>query len=173
MVAVESVAPPSPPVTLVAGEEASGLANMVGQYLEQLLATSPEKCAEAALLRGRFGLRATEGSVAVTIVFDGDRVLVEEGLCEPDAVIGGPVETLMHMLAGRANPAVEVFRGAITVAPGAHPLFGLRVYQLMRLPGVHVWSALPRPPLAVVAGAAAVLGAVVIVRIARRRSARR
>ena len=46
------------PVLLDAGEQASGLANMVAQYLEQLLADSPRKRLEAAALRGRLGLRA-------------------------------------------------------------------------------------------------------------------
>ena len=155
-------------VRLDAGDEASGLASMIGQYLEQILTVSPQKCAEAATLRGRFGLNAREGDVAVTVEFGDRGIDISEGLRDPDAVISGPVETLMHTLAGRANPALEVCRGAITVVPGAEPLFGYRAYRLMRLPGVHVWSGVPRPPTRLLVGIAVAVGAGVIVWQVRR-----
>ena len=150
------------PVTLTAGEAASGLADMIGQYLTEILEDSPEKRAEAGALRGRLGLRAEDGDVAVTIVFGDDGIHVEEGFCEPDAVVSGPVETLMHTLAGRVNPACEVCSGALTVIPGTHPLFGYQAYRLMRLPGVHIWSGLPRPPAHFVLGAMAATGLIVV-----------
>lgn len=159
------------PVTVVAGEEASGLARIIGQYLEQLLADSPEKQAEAATLRGRLGLRAREGDVAVTIIFEEDGITIEEGLREPDAVVSGEVEFLMHLLAGRANPAWELCGGTVAFRPGLQrPLFGYQAYRLMRLPGVHLWSGLPRPPLSLVAGVAVALAALLLVRRARRRT---
>ncbi len=159
------------PVTVVAGEEASGLANIIGQYLEQLLAESSEKRAEAAALRGRLGLRAREGDVAVTIVFTEGGIRVEEELREPDASISGEVEMLMHVLAGRANPAWEMCRGTLAVRPSLRrPFFGYQAYSLMRLPGAHPWSGLPRPPLAFVVGTAAAVGAWLLVRRVRRRA---
>ncbi len=144
-----------PPVTVVAGEEASGLARIVCQYLEQLLADSPAKRAEAAALRGRLGLHAREGDVAITVVFGDGGIAIEEGLREPDAVMTGEVEFLMHILAGRANPAWELARRrlATRVSP-RRPLFGHQAYHLMRLPDVRLWSGLPRPPLGLGAGAA-------------------
>jgi hypothetical protein len=161
------------PVALAACEEASGLANMVGQYLEQVLADSSAKRAEAAALRGRLGLHAREGNVAVTIVFADGGVVIEEGLREPNAVIAGEVEFLMHVLAGRANPVWEMGEGRVRVQTGLrHPLFAYQAYHLMRLPDVHVWSGLPRPPAGVLVGAAAATLIVVVwrVRTARARS---
>ncbi len=158
-------------VTIVAGEEASGLAHIIGQYLEQLLADSPEKRAEAAALRGRLGLRAREGDVAITIVFGESDIALEEGLEAPDAVVSGEVEFLMHVLAGRANPAWQLCRGTVAFRPSLQrPLFGYQAYRLMRLPGVHLWSGLPRPPLAFVVGGAGVLGAFLLVRRLQQRA---
>ena len=158
------------PVRLTAGEQASGLANIVGQYLEQLLGESPQKRSEADALRGNLGLLAREGDVAITIVFSDDGIRIEEGLSEADAVISGKVEQLMHVLAGRANPVWAVAGGRMAFRPGLRrPLFGYQAYKLMRLPGVHPWSGLPRPVLVGAAGAAA-LGAVLLVYSVRRRA---
>ncbi len=158
------------PVHVVAGDEASGLANIIGQYLGQLLDDSPEKRSEAARLRGRLGLRAREGDVAVTIVFADGTIAIEEGLQEPDSVIGGEVEFLMHMMAGRANPAWEFLGRKMTLQPGRRPLFAYQAYSLMRLPGVHVWNGLPRPPTGLLVGAAAALLIGLSISNARRRA---
>ena len=105
------------PVTIAAGEEASGLANIVGQYLEQLLGDSPQKRFEAAALRGNLGLLAREGDVAITIVFGNNGIAVLEGLQQPDALISGEVEALMHILAGHANPVMQAFERTVGVRP--------------------------------------------------------
>ncbi len=159
------------PVTLAAGDEASGLARMVGLYLGQVLAESPAKRADAAALRGHLALRATEGDVAVTVVFAGDGIRVEEGLVEPDAVISGGVEMLMNVLAGKANPAYEIFRRNLGLRPSLrHPLFGYQAYNLMRLPDAHLWSGLPRPPRSWLVGAALVLCVLLLVLYTRRKA---
>lgn len=158
------------PIRAVAGDEASGLANIITQYLEQLLGDSEEKRAAAAALRGRLGLHAREGDVAVTIVFEGDNIAVEEGLQEPDAVIGGDLEFLMHVMAGRANPAWEILGRKMTIQPGRQPLFAYKAYNLMRLPGVHVWNGVPRPPTGLLVGAVAALVIGLLFVYARRRA---
>lgn len=161
-------------VVLPAGENASGLAHMMGQHLEQTLADSPDKRAEAAALRGRFGLVAREGNVAVTVVFDERCIIVGDGLHEPDAVISGEVEYLLHVLAGRVNVAGAVREGRVAVrARLRNPLLAYRAYHLMRLPGVHVWSGLPRPPSRLVAGAAVAAGVTLLAWQLRRARARR
>ena len=159
------------PVIVASGEEASGLAKIVGQYIEQLLGDSPEKRIEATTLRGRLGLLAREGDVAVTIVFDDDGIVIQEGLREPDAVISGEVEFLMHVLAGRANPAWELGRRRLAARLAfRRPLFGYQAYHLMRLPDVHLWSGVPRRPVVIAAGATVTLAALVVAWRIRRRA---
>ncbi len=158
------------PIRAVAGDEASGLANIITQYLEQLLGDSAEKRAAASSLRGRLGMNARESDVAVTIVFADGAIEIEEGLQEPDAVIGGELEFLMHMMAGRANPAWEMLNRKMTIRPGRRPLFAYQAYSLMRLPGVHVWNGVPRPPTGVLVGAAAALVIGLSIMYARRRA---
>lgn len=159
-------------VRMGAREQASGLANIIGQYLDQLLGDSAQKRQEASELRGRLGLMARQGDVAVTVVFADDGIAIEEGLREPDAVVGGDVEFLMQVLAGQANPAWEFLRRTITIDPRTrHPHFAYRAYRLMRLPGVHVWSGASRPPVAVVTVALAAIGVAVAVCYFRCRAA--
>ncbi len=159
------------PVIVVAGDEASGLANIIGQYLEQLLGDSAEKRADASSLRGRLGMSAREGDVAVTIVFEGENIAIEEGLQDPDAVIGGELEFLMHMMAGKANPAWEMLSRKMTMSASVRrPMFAYQAYRLMRLPGVHVWNGVPRPPAGVLVGAATLVAVAVAIWYVRRRA---
>ena len=62
----------------------------------------------------------------------------------------------MHVLAGRAYPAWKACRGfvAIQLRP-LRPLFGYQAYRAMRLPHVHLWSGLPRLPVGLLVGVAA------------------
>jgi hypothetical protein len=144
-------------VTLAAGEEASGLAQIMGQYLDQLLEDSSEKRAEAATLEGRLGLLAREGNVAVTVRFGRDGIVIEEGLHAVDGLVSGEVEYLLHVLAGRVNPAWAIREGRVALRPGLRrPLLPYRSYLLMRLPGVHLWSGIPRQPARYAVGLAAV-----------------
>lgn len=148
------------PVTLVAGEKASGLASMTARYLEDLLAGSSKKRQEAAALHGRLGLHAREGDVQVTIVFGERSISFEEGLRKPDAVISGDIGTLMNVLAGKANPAWKLFRRQLTVqSPLRQMCFCHRILRLMRLPGTRPWRGLL--PLVVLAAAGTAIVAVV------------
>lgn len=122
-------------VVLVEGEASSGLAQMTHQYLEQTLAEVPAKRGEALGLRGRLGLQADEGGVAVTLSFEGEEIRIQDGLLVPlDAYIAGPFQLLLDVLGGRASPYREVLRGRLRVRPSLRrPLFGLRAYRFMRL----------------------------------------
>lgn len=149
------------PVTLVAGEAASGLACITAQYLEELLADSPEKRAEAGALRGRFGLHAREGDVQVTIVFGEHGVNIEEGLRDPDVVMEGSIQTLMNVLAGNANPVWNLCRRRLALrATLRRPLFGHRAFRLMRLPDARSGSWLL--PVLVFTAAGAVTAVVIV-----------
>jgi putative sterol carrier protein len=121
-------------VRLVEAESPSGLALMTYQYLIQTLEQEPEKRREAAALHGRLALEATDGGVAITLVFEGDRVSVEDGMAAPvDGYIGAPFMVLMRLLSGEQSPYLAVVRRQLRVRPSPRrPFFPYRVFQLLK-----------------------------------------
>lgn len=122
-------------VRLLEGEASSGLALMTAQYLEQTLADDPAKQRQTRNLRGRLGLEATDGEVAITINFRGNEVEIQDGAVPPlDAYIAGPYLSLVDLMAGRANPLVEHLRGRLRVRSSLRrPFLPYRVYTLLKL----------------------------------------
>ena len=121
-------------VSLVDAESPSGLASMVYQYLVQTLDQEPERRREAAGLRGRLALEATDAGVAITLIFEGDRISVQDGIATPvDGYIGAPFMVLMRLLSGEKNPYLAVVRRQVRFrASLRRPLFSYRVFQLMK-----------------------------------------
>ena len=121
-------------VTLVDAESPSGLALMTYQYLVQTLDQEPERRREAAELRGRLALDATDAGVAITLIFEGERIRVQDGIAEPvDGYIGAPFMLLMRVLSGEKNPYLAVLRRQLRFrASPRRPLFSYRVFQLMK-----------------------------------------
>lgn len=154
-------------VILVDGEAASGLGQMTCQYLEQVLEDEPSKRQQALGLRGRLGLEAAEGGVAITLTFRGEEIWIQNGLLRPlDAYIAGPFQLLIEVLGGQANPYREVLRRRLRVRPSLRrPLFALRAYEFMRLaqPGEGVAGAAGRTWLLAAAVAAGVVTGLLLV----------
>jgi hypothetical protein len=100
--------PPGPiPVVLDGAEEASGLAEMVQQFLEQVLAESPRKARRARRLSGAAVLRSAEDEdVAVRIRFAGDRIELSDGAAigSRDATITADFLTIAHLTSGQESP---------------------------------------------------------------------
>lgn len=167
-----SAGPPEIPVRLVAGDAANGVALMTAQYLEQTLQAVPSKRAEAARLRGRLGMRASDADVAITLEFTGKEVLVHNGIDGPvEAYIAGPFQLLIQVLGGQTSPYKEVIARKIVARPSLRrPLFALQVYTLMQLGEARgpVAAIARRPWLLAVgaAGATAVIATAVV--LARR-----
>jgi hypothetical protein len=94
------------PVVLKGAEEASGLAEMVRQFLEQVLAESPRKARRARRLSGAAVLRsAEEKDVAVRIHFAGDRIELSDGagIGSRDATITADFLTIAHLTSGQES----------------------------------------------------------------------
>jgi hypothetical protein len=115
---------------------ASGLANIVCQFLEQDLGEFEYKRRRAARLRGRVALTASDHDTAVTLEFKGGEILVWDGARPPlDASIAGPHQALVRLLQGETNPLLEHVKGRLHVRSSLrHPFFPLQVHGLMKLP---------------------------------------
>lgn len=96
----------SMPVVLGAGEDASGLAEMLQQFLEQTLAASPRTAQRARRLSGAAVFRAAEDeAVAVRMRFAGDRIELDDGVAAGavDPTITADFLTIAHLASGQES----------------------------------------------------------------------
>src|SRR5512140_1818820 len=95
------------PVQLVGGDNVSGLADMLHQFLEQTLAASPRKVRQARRLAGHAVFRAAEDeALCVGITFSGERIELRDGgtPCARDAMITADFLTIAHLTSGQESP---------------------------------------------------------------------
>jgi ubiquinone biosynthesis protein UbiJ len=95
------------PVVLTGSEEASGLADMLQQFIEQTLADSPRKVQQARRLAGRAVFRSAEDEeLCVGITFAGERIELHDGgtADAADAMITADFLTIAHLTSGQESP---------------------------------------------------------------------
>lgn len=114
---------------------ASGLANIVFQFLSQDLADFEHKRRLAARLRGRIAMTASDHDVTVTLAFTGREIVIFDGeQADVDASIAGPHAALVRLLQGETHPLREHLRGRLRVrARLRRILLPLRLHRLVRL----------------------------------------
>lgn len=94
-------------VVVVDGDDASGLADMLRQFIEQALAESPRKVKQARALSGRAVFRSAEDQgVCVCITFARDQIELRD--VEPERTAAPSVTadflTIAHLAAGQQSP---------------------------------------------------------------------
>jgi hypothetical protein len=95
------------PVELIGGEDVSGLADMLHQFIEQTLAASPRKVRQARRLAGHAVFRAAEDeALCVGITFAGERIELQDGRTPnaADAMITADFLTIAHLTSGQESP---------------------------------------------------------------------
>ncbi len=95
------------PVVLHGGEEASGLADMLRQFLEQTIAESPRKARLARRLSGHAVFRSAEDQdLCVRITFGGDRIELQDAAtpCASDPIVTADFLTIAHLTSGQESP---------------------------------------------------------------------
>lgn len=100
-----SVSPVS--VQLKGGDDASGLANMLHQYIAQNIEDSPKKQSQARSLRGTMVFRAAEDvDICVRITFERGRIMLEDTAAVPQGVpsITADFLTVAHLTTGERGP---------------------------------------------------------------------
>lgn len=157
-----------PRVELSSADTASGLADLLHQFLEQTVDASERKAAEARALRGDLVVRAAEDeSVAVRIAFRGDRIeLTDVGGARVDGApsIQGDFLSVAHVTSGQASPMALVLSRQLRVSFGLGQLpFLVRVLAFMRIDE----GASARQRALLLALAAALLFALVLVFLLR------
>ncbi|MCW5830546.1 MAG: hypothetical protein KIT79_14665 [Deltaproteobacteria bacterium] len=126
-----------PPVYLAGGQEASGLADMIHQYLSQNVADSEQKRVQAKSLSGEVYLEAAEDDICVKIRFLGDHIELSDVTAPaPDgASIRADFISVAHLTTGEQGPFELLVRRRIRARfrPGQIP-FLVRVLQFMQIP---------------------------------------
>ena len=95
------------PVVLTGGENVSGLADMLHQFIEQTLSDSPRKVRQARRLAGHAVFRAAEDeTLCVGITFAGERIELHDGgtADAADAMITADFLTIAHLTSGQESP---------------------------------------------------------------------
>lgn len=130
---------PACAVILHGGDAASGLADVLHQFLLQVVAADPARARRAARLRGALLFRAAEDpAVCVRIGFAGARIDVADhaGDDEPGLpVITSDFVTTAHLTTGEEGPFALVLRRRLRVrVPWRRGPFVLRALAILQLP---------------------------------------
>ena len=123
------------PVMLTAGDDPSGLADMLHQYLSQTLADSPEKVQRARRLDGEVAFQAAEDeAISVKLVFRGDRIELVDGELVEAPRLTGDFLSVAHLTSGDESPLGLVLSRKLRVKFSVQHLpFLMGVLDLMTL----------------------------------------
>jgi hypothetical protein len=159
------------PVVLAAGEAASGLADMLQQFIEQTIADSPRKSQQARRLHGRALFRSVEDdAVCVCIHFAGNRIELRDGAEAPvtSPSITADFLTIAHLTSGQENPFRLLAQGKLNARFSVLQVpFLLRMLRFMRIESASRRATRKRWALATGAAAAAAAAAYWYVTVGR------
>ncbi|HWQ28897.1 MAG TPA: hypothetical protein VNN12_07725 [Dehalococcoidia bacterium] len=135
-------------VVFAEGEEKANIvAKLLKQHIDAIVAADPSKVDAARKLRGKLGIHSTEPDERVTLIFDGERVMIRNGF-DPDldGAITGPLKLQTETLAGIANPYREILRRKLKVRfKLTRPFFTSRTYNFLKVPPAMKAAAQPPP----------------------------
>ncbi len=166
-----------PEVVLADGDEASGMATMLGGLLEENLRDYRGRARVAGLARGDVVLTASDRDISVTVSFRGDEVVVSNGPAEGAAALAGPWLEMAKLCSGQVNPVRALARRELTVEPHGRLDAVAAAGYVLSVPvsfygDPEALAALGRRRRRAAVAVVAV-GAVLVVRARRRRRSRR
>lgn len=138
MTTTSDTAAAAPPleVVLADGDQANLFAGLLKQHIDAIVAADPAKAGVARKINGKLGLHSTEPESAATLVFDGTRVTVKNGIDDDvDGRIKGPLKLQTETLTGKENPYKAMLRRTLSVGfRWRRPLFTLTTYRFLMVP---------------------------------------
>lgn len=96
--------PTNPAVRLAAGEDASGMAVMLGDLLSDNLRDYPTRARVARAVRGPVVMTAADHDRSITVDFRGNEIVIEEGSTPGAASMAGPWLDLAAICSGGLSP---------------------------------------------------------------------
>ena len=95
------------------GQKLNGLGNMILQFMQQEFGALEYKARAARKIKCKMSMEV-EGGISVTISFEGDRILVENGVADrPDLYMAGSYLLMTDIICGKVSPVFEVLKGNI------------------------------------------------------------
>ena len=107
----------APVVTYADGDDASGMAVMLGGLLEDNLRDYPSRARASKLARGKVVLNASDRNISVTLSFQGDEVVISNGGAEGVSVLAGPWLEMAKLCSGQVNPFKAMARRELRIEP--------------------------------------------------------
>ncbi|MFN8104320.1 MAG: hypothetical protein U0U69_07650 [Acidimicrobiia bacterium] len=104
-------------VTYADGEDASGMATMLGGLLEDNVRDYKGRAGVSRFARGDVVLTAADRDISVTLSFRGDEVVVANGASEGAAVLAGPWLEMAKLCSGQVNPFKAMARRELKIEP--------------------------------------------------------
>ncbi len=107
-----------PGVTLVAGDDASGLACMLASLLQDNLRDFRSRSFVARFTRGDVVLLASDRDIAITLSFRPAEILVEDGAVSGAPILAGEWLDMAKLCSGQRSPLGAMWSGALRVTRG-------------------------------------------------------
>lgn len=105
-----------PRVRLAVGDDASGMAVMLGELLTDNLRDYPGRARAARFARGSVALCAADHDRSVSIRFTGEEIVIEEGAAHGAPVLTGKWSDLAQLCSGRLGPFHAVRSGRLDMS---------------------------------------------------------
>lgn len=127
---------PALDVVLAEGDDANLFAKLLKQHIDAIVAGEPRKADEARKIDGKLGLDSTDPPSQATLVFDGERVTIKNGIdADVDATIKGTLKLQTETLVGQANPYSAMLKRKLSVGiRWRRPLFSAQTYRFLIVP---------------------------------------
>ena len=122
------------PVCGLEGQKLNGLGNMILQFMQQEFSALDHKSETARKIRCKMSMEV-EGGISVTVSFEGDQVLVENGIAtRPDIYMKGSYLLMTDILCGKANPVMQLLKGKIKLMGiPRRPIQAFKVLGILKL----------------------------------------
>lgn len=109
-------AAPAPRVRLAAGDDASGMAVMLGELVADNVRDYPGRARAARFARGAVALCAADHDRSVTVRFAGEEIIIDEGATPGAPVLAGQWSDLAQLCSGRLGPWRAVRSGKLEMS---------------------------------------------------------
>lgn len=108
--------PTNPAVRLSAGDDASGMAVMLGDLLSDNLRDYPTRARVARMVRGPVVMTAADHDRSITVNFKGSEIVIDEGTTPGAASMSGPWLDLAAICSGGLSPLTAMREKRIDVS---------------------------------------------------------